>query len=193
MNYDKKIIVLSFQRNATQSVHDFLLSSGIPGIHHLNTKKKSLLFKNYSLLKIQKHASIYENEYFHFSDAPYFLMYEYFENKYPDSKFILITRDKNEWLKSFKNLLFLGTEPISIQCFKHYIKHVNEDNILNISDDELLLMYETHNNNVLEYFKEKNSLLHLDIDDPEKAKKISNFLGILKESSFNKIDFVKNL
>jgi hypothetical protein len=191
-----KIINLSFQRNATQSTFEFLNSCGFLGIHHINNIKHSSKFKNYSLLRIEKHIRPYENNYVHFSDAPYFLMYEYFEKKHPKSKFILITRNKYEWLNSFKKLILKNEiDPVSMECYKQFFKE-NKNNITTISDlsdKDLLSMYETHNNNVLEYFKGKDSLLHLDINDPYKGKKISNFVGILTDIEFDQIDYLKDI
>jgi hypothetical protein len=190
---ESKIVVLSFQRNATQSTFSFLDSCGINGIHHINSKKKSYSFKGYSLDKIKKEIEQYELEFKHFSDAPYFVMYEYFDKKYPNSKFILIIREKNEWLKSFKNLYSkqgVG-DPVSFACYQQYIPDIASYNIFKLTDTELIEMYETHNKNIIEYFKDKDNLLIMDINDPQKKEKISSFLNILPQKEFENIDYIR--
>jgi hypothetical protein len=192
---DSKIIILSFQRNATQSMHSFLKSCGLEGIHHINSRKQSYCFEGYSLKKIQEEIQQYEPEFKHFSDAPYFLMYEYFDKKYPNSKFILVTRDKYDWLKSFKELLLkeIVADPVSFACYQEYMENITPYNIVNSTDDELLKMYEKHNNDVVEYFKDKNNLFIIDINDLQKKEKISNFLNILPNTNFENIDYIRTL
>jgi hypothetical protein len=192
---DSKIIILSFQRNATQSVWSFLNSYGLKGIHHINGKINSSNFKGCSLHKIKKEIEQYEKEFTHFSDAPYFLMYKHFDEKYPNSKFILITRDKNEWLKSFKKLWLKEgpADPVSFACYQHYIEDITSYNILDLSDEELVNMYSRHNNDVVEYFKNKHNLLVIDIHDVQKKEKITSFLNILPKNDFNNVDYIRSL
>ncbi len=195
---DKKVVVLSFQRNATQSTQQFLNSNGFPGIHHITERVDTSIYQNKNIYQIQKHTSIYENEYVSFSDAPYFLMYEYFYKKYPNSKFILITRDENEWLKSFKKHSEKGIpcDIVSFECYRHYLKGIKRDinnMIYNVSDNDLLYMYTKHNLDILKYFNKIESLIHLDINDPYKSYKLCKFLNIDHKSVFNKIDYLENI
>jgi hypothetical protein len=192
---NSKIVILSFQRNATQSVWSFLNKCGLEGLHHINCRKESYNFKGYSLEKIKEEIQQYESEFTHFSDAPYFLMYKYFDEKYPNSKFILITRDDNDWLESFKKLWSKEglADPVSFACYQEYIEKLSSNNILSLTDDELLSMYKTHNEKVIDYFKNKENLLVMDINDSQKKEKISSFLNISPKHNFNNIDYVRNL
>ena len=109
-------------------------------------------------------------------DLPVALNYEKLDKKYPNSKFILTTRDYNSWIKSIKNhyrrypasqkhpaqlyfrLKFWGTE--------HFNKKL------------MTQKYHKHTEDVLEYFKERESqLLIIDICNGEGWKKICPFLG----------------
>ena len=79
-NKIQKIVVLSFQRNATQSTYQFLFESGLfLGVHHLTNIKNSGSFRGWDLKKIQDYAKKHENDFIHFSDAPFFTMYEFFD------------------------------------------------------------------------------------------------------------------
>lgn len=189
---DPKIIVLSFQRNATQSTWSFLNNCGLKGLHHITQRKSSHSFKGYSIEEIKEDIEHYESEFEHFSDAPYFVMYEHFDKKYPNSKFILITRDKNDWLESFKKLMLTegAADPVSFACYQEYIKDLSSYDMLLLEDNVLIAMYEKHNSDVIEYFKDTDSLLVMDINDPDKKNKIGYFLNISPNENFGHIDYI---
>jgi hypothetical protein len=191
----QKIINLSFQRNATQSISEMLFNFGIPGIHHITGRNHSSNYAGMSLTEITQNVQIYEDEFVHFADAPYFMMYEYFDRKYPNSKFLLVKREPKQWLKSFKKLYTrLPIDPVSRACIETYlpkIKSLSNDEIKKISDQDLLFMYNFHNNKIEKYFFKTDKLLTLDIDELDDVKKISSFLNIdLVYNSYN-IDFLR--
>lgn len=194
----KRIINLSFQRNATQSVSKMIDSAGIPGIHHITLRNHSSNYRGFDLESIQEMIEVYEDEFIHFADAPYFMMYDYFYNKYPDSKFILVKRDPQIWLKSFKKLYStVPIDPVSRACFEKYlpkIKAIMDDEIIKIPDNDILFMYNLHNLKVEKYFKDKKNLLVLDINEIEdRMKEIGIFLDIdLVYNEYN-IDFIRKM
>jgi hypothetical protein len=189
-----KIIILSFQRNATQSTSNLFLENGFLGVHHLTNISHSDNFRDWDLEQIQDYTKTYEDDFVHFSDAPYFMMYEYFDKKYPKAKFILIERNPDDWLKSFRKLYTaMPIDPVSRVCFTKYVPGIAEildTEIDKISDKTLLDMYNTHNSEVKEYFKDRGNLLALGLDDPDKGKKIMDFVGSKSKTVFKNSDFL---
>ena len=124
-------------------------------------------------------------------------MYEYFDKTYADSKFILISREPDEWLKSIKNLFNKdGIDPVSHACYKEYIpniKDITENKEIGVSDQDLLYMYNRHNSLVKEYFKGRDNFLELGIDDLQKTEKISLFLNINLPNKIKNIDYIRTI
>jgi hypothetical protein len=83
---------------------------------------------------------------------------EFLYNFFPDAKFILLTRDKESWIKSKIN---------------HY------HNIKSIDIDSELLQYDTNINEVKEYFSNKlDKLLTMDITNGDGYEILCPFLNI---------------
>jgi len=194
-NDSLKIIILSFQRNATQSTFEFLKENNFAGVHHLTSIHHSSNFRGWSLEEIQEYAKSYEDDFVHFSDAPYFMMYEYFDKKYPKAKFILIERNPHDWLKSFRKLnSAVPLDPISRACHTKYVSEmveISDTEMDKITDNALLDMYNTHNLEVKKYFENKKNLLVLDIDDPQKEDRLIEFLDLESKPQFKNYDFVR--
>jgi hypothetical protein len=188
-----KIIILSFQRNATQSTFDFLIKNSFPGIHHLSNIRHSGEFLGWGLEQIQDYTKAFEDDFVHFSDAPYFMMYEYFDKRYANAKFILIERNSDDWLKSFRKLYnFTPLDPISRACFTKYLPEIEilDIEIKDISDEKLLYMYNKHNSKIKQYFKNKKNLLVLDIAESKKEDKLMKFLDLDLQGDFQNHDYV---
>jgi hypothetical protein len=151
-----------FQKNGIPSVHydsGFLADS----IHNNHKKNKPLLDFNY-----RKKVFFSDMENIYNKDCILYIPQKYFKDldrEYPNSKFILNIRDKDNWIKS--------------RC-KHdngfYLKSISV--ILNKSESEVVEMWksewDTHNLNVINYFKDRpNDLLIFNIekDRPQKIYK----------------------
>jgi hypothetical protein len=193
---NSKIVILSFQRSGTFSLSRFLTNNGLAGIHHITDRVHSSNFKGCSLEEIQKSIKVYDLDYFHFSDAPYFMMHDYFDKKYPNSKFILIERNTEKWLKSFRKLYSkLPIDPVSRACISKYISEMSslsDKELWKISDKSLINMYVYHNLKIKKYFKNRDNLLVLDLEDDQKEDKISRFLGLSPEILLKKEDIFSN-
>ena len=92
-------------------------------------------------------------------DLPYCFLYKEIHQHFPDSKFIHGIRPSDEWLSSLKRYDMLGDSNIGNQqlwLFAGYpynppfkpFKWTKEN------EDRLINTYETHNQNVIDYFKD---------------------------------------
>ncbi len=181
-----KIVVLSPYRSATQSTDEFLKFLGYNTVHHgfyVTRDTNNLLFE------IKKESHKYDA----FSDSPFPIMYEYFDKTYPGSKFILIKRTPESWYNSIlrlhKQLNRTVIGPYEGTFFKHYLGDLPEL-YADIPYEDYIFCYNRHIEAVEKYFKDKDNLLVLDINDMKKGSKIAKFLN--KEPiDFPHIDFVK--
>ncbi len=105
-----------------------------------------------------------------FQDAPWFLFYKEFDRLYPGSKFILTTRDRDSWWKSFLNYFQNEHRPLFryIYGFDNPVGH----------KEVFVERFEKHYCEVLKYFKDRpDDLLVVDISAENALTKISAFLG----------------
>jgi hypothetical protein len=119
-----------------------------------------------SLIKIKKSV---------FKDRPWNTgCYKELNERYNNSKFILTIRDQEEWWTSVKNWLsitakwtekFNQDEKIKIKNLNNkigaYNKHFNCDSL---DKDCYINYYNSYNNAVIEYFKDKSNLYVLNLD-----------------------------
>jgi hypothetical protein len=120
-------------------------------------------------------------------DFPYFGMYKYIDETYPDSKFIICTRDTDSLLKSYVRYF----NRMGVRIASKFNKAVlGIDDLASYEKDyeKIKSVYETHNHRVLEYFKDRpEKLLKLDFKDigTEKFEKtILEFINIENTKSF---------
>jgi len=181
-----KVVVLSPYRSATQSTTTLLRKLGYKTVHFGG----SIIRSKINIIPELKKVS---HKYEAFSDSPFSIMYEYFDITYPGSKFILIKRDPESWynsiLKLNEKIKQKVINPSERAFFKQYLGHVP---ILykDIPYEDYILCYNRHIQAVEEYFKDRDNLLVLDINDNEKGLKICNFLN-KDPIDFPHVDFIK--
>jgi hypothetical protein len=143
----------------------------------------------------------YCKDYDAFQDVPFSLpeTYEHLNKRYQDSKFILTIRDSPEvWYNSLirhysqvfgKN----GRIPTKEDLQNHSYTHLGWMWKLNrklydtpesepYKKDKMIDWYNTYNKNVIDYFKDKENFLVLNLKEKESYKKFTDFLEI--ESPF---------
>ena len=189
-----KVVVLSPYRSATQSTTRLLKNLGYNTVHFglsiLRVKPGRISAQNaVQLLKKVSHR------YEAFSDNPFPVMYEYFDQTYPGSKFILIKRTAESWYNSVLRVTeHLGLtekviDPFVRAFFEQYLDNVPQV-YKDIPYEDYILCYNRHIEAVEKYFKDKDNLLVLDINDSEKGLKISNFLN-KNPIDFPNLDFIR--
>lgn len=183
-----KIVVLALGKSGTTSAAGFF--------EQLNYKTAHFIGKNIldihkrgirtTFEKIMAEGEYLQKEYEVFTDYPYCMAYEYFDKKYPNTKFILITRNTSDWIKSVQNWTGYWN-PVTFACCEKYF---NKKQIITLSrtgclyDEDLKYLYESHTKDVLEYFKNSKNFIHLDLNDKEIGQKILEFLKISYDAKF---------
>jgi hypothetical protein len=110
--------------------------------------------------------------------SPY---YAQFDELYPGSKFILTTRNKEEWLESLKRKKFFSDGWIKnrIQIGTSHVEFI--DNVVYgttyFSEKRFSYVFDLHSKNVREYFKDRpDDFLEIDICGGEEWEPLCEFL-----------------
>ncbi len=167
----EKIVYLGFHKTATSSFQSFLEQLGYSGVGNY----KEWTWEGDTDVES---AMIFSEKYNVFADSPWFKLYKNFDLKYPNTKYIIWTRDTDSWYESVLN--FLGSDNSSSRRWIYgelYGSPVNNEKIYK-------LVYEQHISEVFDYFKDRpNDFLHLEnLDDA--AKKVTKFLNKNNEVEF---------
>ncbi len=135
-----------------------------------------------------------------FEDSPWWYpeFYKVLYHRFPNSKFILFTRDSENWFKSMKfhsKGKTLGNTKKHCKIYRReadfynlpsdYIKNYNEskvDNLLSLEGYEKHYrdLYEIRNKEVIDFFKkhDPNALFVDRLENDDKWKKLASFCGI---------------
>tara|TARA_B100002019_G_scaffold59522_1_gene51020 strand:- start:4980 stop:5501 length:522 start_codon:yes stop_codon:yes gene_type:complete len=114
------------------------------------------------------------------SDIPVIPKFKKLDTMFPNSKFILTTRDKEKWLQSMSTYLARKVNWNQSTRTLNIRESVYGDVWFNYSAYER--SFDNHEKNIREYFKKRpNDLLVLNIvDGIDKPQKLFDFLGINK-------------
>ena len=114
-------------------------------------------------------------------DNPIPLFYKDLDNKYPNSKFILTIRNKNNWLKSLykasKRFQWNKLTPDGRCGPEVYESHKKLLGCIGYDEKSVVNGYNNHINNVKNYFEYKNNLLIINICNGDGWNKLCPFLN----------------
>ena len=111
-----------------------------------------------------------------FQDNPWPIIFKYIDANYPDSKFILTTRNSDSWIKSQVSHFGKTETPMRQWIYGFGCPQGNED--------VYVKRYESHNAEVVDYFKNRpNDLLVMDLSSGSGWDEICPFLGIDKPNT----------
>ena len=101
--------------------------------------------------------------------------YQILNNKYPNSKFILTIRDTYSWINSVKKW---GNKIGLINSNFYKIVSQTCYGVDSYLSEELVVTakYNERNNEIINYFKDKNNLLVIDVEKGDSWEKICTFL-----------------
>jgi hypothetical protein len=111
-------------------------------------------------------------EYDFFSDNPWPLLFRRLDQSYPESRFILTHRHVDSWAESLAR--YAGSQRTRMRKLiygygnpQYHLERYRE-------------VYIMHNNDVIEYFRDRDNLLVIDIEDDDRiiAKRLCIFLGL---------------
>lgn len=126
------------------------------------------------------------------ADTPIFSHFKSLDLIYPESKFIYLQRDLDQWLPSISQLLARmrknltrqdgGFNPIIKASYKNVFGNLAIENSLN--EKALHTCYKSHEAEVDAYFAQDNSkLLRLNLSEPGGFNKLLRFLAISPEDA----------
>lgn len=177
-----KIFIIGLPRTATTSVCLAMLSLGFKTAHNAYTENA---FTEAEVI----------------ADTPVYCDYQSLDQHFPNSKFIYLSRAKEGWLPSIKQLLHRmitnlqrtdgGFNPHLKRCYNEIFSPLTPENIA--QDDFLLQCYQRHQEGVYAYFKDRtNDFLTIDVSAPSSYQQLLRFLGIStslgKEGGFERIN-----
>lgn len=170
-----KVFQIGFSKCGTVTLANFFSSNGIPTIHHGSDGILPLtMYQNHQ--QNRPLISPEFNQYYVFTDLDLLQhepqisigmqLFKELDKQYPDSKFILNTRDKTAWLKSRSRQTVAPDRKTLLQITAQ-MHGISTDEVLNRWSQE----WDDHHRAVQEYFKDRpNDLLvfNIETDDPEK-------------------------
>lgn len=121
-----------------------------------------------------------------FSDGPWFSpkLYERLSEEFPQAKFILCVRNKNQWFASLKDMILIqhnstvtDISPMyqskSYGFYRWFVKELGED----LDDkDRIVDVYDQHNQDVVDFFEGDGRLLTMTTENLN-WKDLCKFLG----------------
>lgn len=189
---ETRIFCISVQKNGTTSVGNFFKHFDYPVATWFDSSYYNWpdFWLEGDFEKIFD-STIFKNSQV-FEDSPWWFpeFYKELYFRFPDSKFILLTRDSESWFKSmlshskrqgFKSIaLHSKVYNLKIDLPQDNTKKVDYYSIIEKNKDHYINVYETRNKEIINFFKENdpNKLFHAELTDPDKWIKLGNFIGI---------------
>lgn len=160
-----KVFGIGFHKTGTSTLEVVLSKLGFKILGTRIKLVKELKSKNYE--KIFNLVSKYDGV----QDNPWPLLFKELDIQFPDSKFILTVRDENKWIKSVST--HFGNTDTEMREFIYGVGHPKGNESIYLD------RYRKHNQEVLEYFKDrKDDLLIVSWENGDSWDKICNFLGL---------------
>lgn len=160
-----KVFIISLHKTGTTSLAVFLERLG-----YLVTGPDTHLFED-AINKNYKEIDLFLNKFDAFQDDPWYMIYPYLFEKYPNAKFVFLIRETNEWIESVQR--FYGKNKYNNKIRRFFYGHADTINY----KDLYVSKYEQHNKRVRDYFLEKENFLEIDIKKNSDAEKLQYFLG----------------
>lgn len=176
----EKVFCISFHKTGTTSLGKFLEELGYKNIHGADPIRKKIGNRKMMTALFKREYDLifpFVDEYDSFNDNPWFFIYPELDKKFPNSKFILVIRDEEDWLQSC--IRYFGETTSNFRMFLY-----GKPNPIG-NEKRYLEIYNNHNMRVLEYFKHrKNDLLVLNLSDSNKENKIKEFLKVKNGTTY---------
>jgi hypothetical protein len=168
---NQKIFGLGLSRTGTTSLGKALNILGIPTIHFPSdqTTFAELRSAKYRLTILETYQAVV--------DIPLVPYYAQIDMIYPNSQFILTTRDMKSWLKSVENHWALWRQRDPHKQFTDFVCACVYGT-LSFNADRFRYVFETHSQNIRRYFSQRNDLLVLNVFEGEGWDELCRFLGV---------------
>ena len=159
-----KVFGIGFHKTGTKSLSKALEILGYKVCGTVGTNNPNI--------KEEVHQLAYDlvDKYDAFQDNPWPILYKELDQKYPGSKFILVIRPVDSWIKSIVTHFRTRNSPMRELIYG--VGHPKGNEQIYIE------RYERHNREVIEYFKDRpNDLLVIHLKEGNLWGKICPFLG----------------
>jgi hypothetical protein len=161
-----KIICIGTHKTGTSSLTDALEKLGYNFRSTTNSALIPILKGNFDYV-LQKAQGYDVLEGF-----PWFMIYKELDQRIPESKFILTTREKESWYRSVAD--HIG----DLRSPPHEWIYGRGKGIPSEDKTHTLSVYDAHNENIIKYFKDRpDDLLILDLYADDKWQQLCKFLG----------------
>ena len=163
---DTKIFCIGFHKTGTTSLGKALRILGFKVKGSFGVNDPDISEKVYELF-----PPIVE-QYDAFQDNPWPILYKELDEQYPDSKFILLERDPDAWLRS--QIRHFGTRETPMRKWIY-----GESAGCPVNNEEIYLKrFKQYYTDVCEYFRDRpDDLLIMDLVKGDGWKKLCSFLG----------------
>jgi hypothetical protein len=126
------------------------------------------------------------------SDIPSSIVFDRIYKKFPNSKYINITRPADEWALSMQKIALLidklNVPYIFEDAYCNFYLKSGKKRIQDLTYDELITIRQMHLDEVDAFFEDKENYLEVELSDPEIGSKICKFMGIESNIQFPSID-----
>ena len=202
--FESKIFCISFQRTGTTSTGKFFMMHGFPVANWYisrNSRWTRLWFNGeYEQIFnsfVFKHGGVFE-------DDPWWCLdfYKVLFHRFPDSKFILFTRDSDKWFNSMVSHSkgkTLGNTQIHTKLYGRELEYLDKfgdhdnnnriDNLLDLNEthrSHYKKIYELRNQEIMDFFNKNDPsrLINLKLEDDDKWQKLGNYFNIKVDLNF---------
>ena len=205
----QKIFCISIQRTGTTSVGDFFEKHNYrrAGWYHSKENNWGKLYFDGNYEAIFSSMDFKNNDVFENGPESIGHFYKYLFHRFPNSIFILLTRDSDKWFNSmmshskgktlgntFRHCYIYQRETEYYNVFgeKHDYNQNKIDNLLPLTEEyrqHYKDVYENRNRHCIDFFKSQDHnnsrFIHLDLEDNDKWKKIAAFVGFNVDEEFD--------
>ena len=171
-----KIFCLGLNKTGTTTMHACFEALGLgpiasPG--EPDPQSQSQLFKDIAYSGNYRPALRFARRYRSFEDRPWNVwdMYQHLDRTFPDSRFILTTRDPDDWWRAVSRWL-THTKP---QLVDRYLRHLKAPAF---EKQAFIDGFEAYNANVRAYFGSRDDFLVLDVCAGDEWKPLCTFLHL---------------
>lgn len=177
-NYNMKYICIGAHKTGTTSLtkcfteHNYYVASEK---YYYETNYRDLVLDNNDynyFINLIKNS-----DYTFFEDSPYNYrnFYKILDKEIPDAFFILTLRNPEEWFNSF--IRWEKIHKLNIRLKKD-ILYLYDKLLLQENKEHIIQKYNQRNNDIIEYFKNKNNFLILNIEasNEEKCHKLKTHI-----------------
>ena len=160
-----RVFCIGLNKTATSSLHAAFLILGYRSLHKSYIAQKKFhkaIMKNKKLLH-------YMQDYDVFSDYPYFRYFKELDMQYPGSKFILNTRDREQWVQSR-----IAHDTRWNKKYPHKTpRPVDEEQA-----EKLRNFFDAVHRDIRDYFKDRDDFLEYDVTVGDAWDKLCSFLSV---------------